>query len=85
MVFPPSTLVVEFTGNPVSEQDRKRLALEAAEFVRDNYSGYARLQVVEVSFDSVTNAGPLTVASAKIVYRFARRDLGEPSSPGPKP
>ncbi len=82
-LYPPSALTVEFRSHPASEQERKQLALQAAEFVRDHYAEYARLQVVDVSFDSVANTGPFSVARSRVVYRFARRSLGEPSQPLP--
>lgn len=76
---PPSTLTVEFRSQPASEQERREVALQAAEFVRDHYADYRRLQVVNVSFDSVANIGTFSLESKKIVYRFARGSLGEPS------
>jgi hypothetical protein len=78
-LFPPSTLTVELRSHPASEEERRQLALRTAEFVRDNYAEYVRLQVVNVSFDSVASTGPFSVVSSKVVYRFARRNLGEPS------
>jgi hypothetical protein len=78
-LFPPSTLTVELRSHPASEEERRQLALRTAEFVRDNYAEYLRLQVVNVSFDSVASTGPFSVVSSKVVYRFARRNLGERS------
>jgi hypothetical protein len=82
-LFPPSTLTVELRSHPASEEERRQLALRTAEFVRDNYVEYVRLQVVNVSSDSVASTGPFSVVSSKVVYRFARRNLGEPSRPLP--
>jgi len=72
-----SALTVNFL-RPVSDPNAQGgLALEVAEYVRDNYEGYEGITFVEVSFVSIEKTRPFIVRRNRLVYRFNRSDLGE--------
>src|SRR5712692_2766568 len=56
-----SQLTVVFRNSRLPSEDRSRFALAVAEFVRDHYQEYAKLQLIDVSFDSVRMTNPLEV------------------------
>lgn len=77
-------LTVSFVNYRMSDADSAdaaAFAREVAEFVRDHYVGYDRIQVVAVGFSSVKGAGPITITNNRVPYAFRTRELGPPVRP----
>ena len=53
-------------------------ARQVAEFIRDHYSHYSSLEMVNVGFSKVSKTGPVTVTSGEATYQFTTQDLGAP-------
>jgi|SRR5690242_2889308 len=61
------------------DSEREVFARRVAEYVRDHYPKYDRLQMVRVGFTKVARAGALSVTSSSVPYSFTRQDLGSPN------
>ncbi len=76
-------LTVIFSNSPAAElpdSDRAAFARRVAEYVRDHYPGYERLQTIRIGFAKVSGAGAVKFTSSRAPYRFTPRDLGPPRS-----
>jgi hypothetical protein len=58
------------------EGERAAFAQRVAEFVRDRYPGYDRLETVRVGFLSQRRAGIVTLSQSETPYTFRTADLG---------
>src|SRR5688572_25254521 len=77
-------LTVVFQNTPLTELDPTRqqaVALEVAEYIRDHYSGYAKLKGVGVAFGTSRRSGPIVVSNTPRHYVFQPGQLGPPVRP----
>ena len=73
-------LTVTFSNAPIAEQPEHEQAMFArrvAEYVRDHYAHYERLQSIQVGFASVEGVG-ITFTRTRVPYRFTPSELGPP-------
>jgi len=75
-------LTVTFTNSPAAQlpdSEQALLARHVAEFVRDHYAEYARLQEINVGFSTVTGSGSFHFTRTNVPYHFTPKDLASPS------
>jgi hypothetical protein len=58
--------------------DEARTARRVAEYVRDHYPGFERLQYVVVAFEQTRQTGPVGYTAGQGSYTFSPGQLGEP-------
>jgi hypothetical protein len=66
------------------DEERAAAAREMAEYVRDRYEGYPRLEVVVIRFSHTRRLAVATMSSAR-VHRFPTAELGPPGRAGEAP
>ena len=66
------------TAADLPEVERAAFARRVAEYVRDHYAAYDKLQSIQVGFSSVRGGGVVHVTSTQIPYRFTPSELGAP-------
>jgi hypothetical protein len=60
------------------DSSKAAFARQVAEFIRDHYSHYSSLEMVNIGFSKVSKTGPVTVTSGEAIYQFTPQDLGAP-------
>ena len=74
-------LTVTFWNSPFADlPNEQRLAVcrHAAEYVRDHYEGYERLESVGIAFATTQAAGPISMTHSETPCSFSRSDLRKP-------
>ena len=75
------TLTVVFANSPYADLqsgEQSAFARRVAEYVRDHYAGYARLQRITVGFATVRGGGGMQFSTSRLPYTFTPQDLGAP-------
>ncbi len=71
-------LTVTFQNSPIAslpDSVRKATCRRVAEFVRDHYSSYSKLQVIRVGFATRRSFGPVTTTNFTTPCAFVPRSL----------
>jgi hypothetical protein len=72
-------LTVTMKNSPAAGRpDEARTARRVAEYVRDHYPGFGRLQYVVVAFEQTRQTGPVGYTAGPGSYTFSPGQLGEP-------
>ena len=74
-------LTITFSNSPAAvlpDAEQAAFARRVAEYVRDHYVGYDRLQTISVGFATVKGGGPVRFTTTRVPYRFSPDQLGPP-------
>lgn len=66
----------------MTDAERAAVARRMAEYVRDHYEGYPRVDAVTLRFAHTRRVAIATTTTTTRVHRFTRADLGPPGSGG---
>lgn len=75
------SLSVIFSNSPIAaltDSARAAFARRVAEYVRDHYAHYERLQSIQVGFASEKGGFGVRITSTRVPYRFTPSELGPP-------
>jgi hypothetical protein len=75
------TLTVALVNSPLSADwvQEQATCRKVAEFVRDHYTRYTTLRVVQVSFASQVGAAGFSFTRSRTPCQFTHEELGEPA------
>ncbi len=64
----------------LSDSEQRDFARQVAQYVRDTYTGYERLESVSIRFAKVVGEGPMDFTISTRPYSFTRHELGAPTN-----
>ncbi|HEU5170612.1 MAG TPA: hypothetical protein VFU46_08735 [Gemmatimonadales bacterium] len=76
-----TSLIVTFTNSRLGELETTEQAAacrRVAEYVRDHYPGYDRLDVISVAFADQRRVGPVSMTKSRMPCSLRTSDLGRP-------
>jgi hypothetical protein len=76
-------LTVMFSNSPAADLpdvEQAAFARRVAEYVRDHYTSYRRLQTISIGFATVRGVGAVRFTRSRVPYRFTPQELGPPSA-----